>query len=81
MKIKFGLRKIQNTQYSFLIPLPPEWVKSVDLCKGDVVNIEMNDDESLRITPVPKVTRKDAEGNRSTDQTHFKKERRCVGNV
>lgn len=53
MNFNFKNRKIQKVKYSYLIPLPPEWVNSVGVSKGDSLKIEMQDDNSLRITPVP----------------------------
>ena len=49
----FGTRKIQKVRYSYLTPLPVQWVKSMKLFKGDSLRIEMLDDYSLKITPVP----------------------------
>jgi antitoxin component of MazEF toxin-antitoxin module len=54
----FGNRKVQKVRYSYLIPLPPEWIKSMGIEHGNSVEIGMQDDKSLRITPVP-VTRQD----------------------
>lgn len=48
----FGQRRIQKTGYSFLVPLPVEWVNSMKIGKGSSINIELLDDFSLRITPV-----------------------------
>lgn len=55
MKINFnfGKRKIQKVRYSFLIPLPIDWVNSMKLGKGNLLEIEMQEDYSLKITPVP----------------------------
>lgn len=61
MNLYFGKRKIQKNGYSFLCPLPAAWAKSSKLYQGSSVNIEMLDDNSLRITPVP-VTRQDEKG-------------------
>jgi hypothetical protein len=61
MNFNFGNRRIQKVRYSYLIPLPPEWIKSMRIGHGNSVEIEMNDDKSLRITPVP-VTSQDEEG-------------------
>jgi antitoxin component of MazEF toxin-antitoxin module len=49
----FGNRKVQKVRYSYLIPLPPEWIKSMGIEHGNSVEIEMQDDKSLRITPAP----------------------------
>lgn len=53
MNFNFKNRKIQKVKYSYLIPLPPEWINSMGVNKGDLLKIEMQDDQSLRITPVP----------------------------
>jgi antitoxin MazE len=53
MNFNFKNRKVQKVKYSYLIPLPPEWVNSMGVSKGDSIKIEMQDDQSLRITPVP----------------------------
>lgn len=52
MNLSFGERKIQKTGYSFLCPLPVTWAKNANLDQSSLVNIEMLDDNSLRITPV-----------------------------
>ena len=36
-----------------MIPLPVEWIKNMRLGKGDSLRIEMLEDGSLKITPVP----------------------------
>ena len=61
MVFDFGKRKIQKVGYSFLVPLPVDWIKNLDICKGDLLKIEMLDDHSLRITPVLQA-RQDSEG-------------------
>lgn len=62
--LNFGRRKLQKVRYSFLIPLPVQWVKSMKVDKGNSLKIEMQDDHSLRITPVPQA-RQDSEGTGS----------------
>jgi phosphate uptake regulator len=59
--LKFGNRKLQQVRGSFFVPLPPEWIKSNEMKKSDPVKIELLDDNSLRITPVPQA-RQDSEG-------------------
>lgn len=61
---RFANRRIQKTRYSFIIPLPVDWIKNMKLEKGDTLKIEMQEDHSLRITPVPQA-RQDSEGTRS----------------
>ncbi len=51
MNFKFGNRKIQKTSYSYLCPLPAAWAKNAKLDQSSSVNIELMDDNSLRITP------------------------------
>jgi antitoxin component of MazEF toxin-antitoxin module len=53
INFNFKNRKVQKVKYSYLIPLPPEWVNSMGVSKGDLLKIEMQDDQSLRITPIP----------------------------
>lgn len=48
----FGHRKIQKVRYSFMVPLPVDWVKNMRIGKGDSLKIEMQEDKSLRITPI-----------------------------
>ncbi len=54
--IKFRSCKLQKGKTSFILPLPPAWINSVGVGKGDVLNIETNGDESLRIYPILKDT-------------------------
>lgn len=56
MTFVFGLRKLQKIQYSYLIALPPGWVKDMEIEKGDSLKIEMLEDKTLRISPVPRET-------------------------
>jgi len=52
MVFDFGKRRIQKVGYSFLVPLPVDWIKNLNIGKGDSLKIEMLDDHSLRITSV-----------------------------
>jgi antitoxin component of MazEF toxin-antitoxin module len=61
MAFNFGHRKIQKIRYSFMVPLPVDWVKNLNLGKGNSLKIEMLDDHSLRITPDLQA-RQDSEG-------------------
>lgn len=54
MRIKFKPCKLQRGSTSFILPLPPEWINSVGIEKGDFLNIETDADESLKIFPVSK---------------------------
>ncbi len=49
--LDFGYRALQSVRHSFLIALPPNWIRSLELEKGDQVKIELMPDNSLRITP------------------------------
>ena len=69
MTFNFGKRKIQKVGYSFLVPLPVNWIKNLDIGKGDSLKIEMLDDQSLRITPVLQA-RQDSEGTEGTIPTN-----------
>lgn len=60
---KFESRKIQNVRYSYLLPLPVSWVKNMKISKGDSLSIEMQEDNSLRITVVPEA-HQDSAGTR-----------------
>jgi phosphate uptake regulator len=61
----FGNRKLQQVRGSFFVPLPPEWIKSNEMKKNDPVKIELLDDGSLKICPVP-VTRQDEKGTEAS---------------
>lgn len=61
----FGHRKIQKVRYSFMVPLPVDWVKNMRIGKGDSLKIEMQKDKSLRITPIPEAC-PDYTGTRSS---------------
>lgn len=57
--LQMGERKVQKVRYSFTVPLPPNWIRTMGIKKGDKVSIEMLEDQSLRI----------AAGNIRQDQT------------
>lgn len=69
----FGKRKVQKVRYTYLLPLPVYWVANMKIDKGDVLNIEMQDDHSLRITPIPEA-RQDSTGIRTETPTQSRKE-------
>jgi antitoxin component of MazEF toxin-antitoxin module len=71
MKINFnfGKRKVQKVRYTFLIPLPAAWAKNANLYQSSSVNIEMLDDNTLRIIPVPQA-RQDLNGTESMTPTN-----------
>jgi antitoxin component of MazEF toxin-antitoxin module len=51
MNFSFEQRKIQKVKYTHLLPIPADWIKNMNICKGDSLNIEMLEDNSLRIIP------------------------------
>lgn len=69
----FSTRKVQKVRYSYLVPLPVQWAKNMKLRKGDSLRIEMEDDYSLRITPVLQA-RQDSERTESTTPSQLKEE-------
>lgn len=69
----FGNRKIQKVRYSYHVPLPVQWVKNMKIEKGTCLKIEMQDDYSLRITPVPQA-RQDSEGTGGATPSQLKEE-------
>lgn len=71
-KLNFQKRKIQKIRFSFYTTLPVDWVKNMKIGKGDFLTIEMLDDQSLRITPVPQA-RQDSEGTRSVTPSQLRR--------
>lgn len=57
----FRDRKLQQVRGSYLLPLPPEWIRSNSMRKSDLIRIEMLNDGSIKLSPVP-VTRQDENG-------------------
>ncbi len=51
MKFSFGQRKIQTVQYTYMLPIPADWIRNMNISKGDALNIVMEADNSLRIIP------------------------------
>lgn len=51
MKVKFGIRHLQKSGTSFVLPIPPQWVNSIGAGKGAAFVVEMLEDSSLRIIP------------------------------
>lgn len=47
----FGLRKLQTVRRAYLLSIPVDWIRNMNLSKGDALNVEMLEDNSLRITP------------------------------
>lgn len=50
--LSFNDIKIQKVRNSFYACLPAGWVKNAKLKKGDILKIELHDDQSIRMTPV-----------------------------
>ncbi len=53
MTFNFGSRKIQRVRYTYMLPIPADWIRNMNIRKGDELKIEMTADNSLRISPVP----------------------------
>lgn len=51
MIVKFRSCRLQKGTTSYIIPIPSVWVASVGIEKGAVLNVEMLEDNSLRIIP------------------------------
>jgi antitoxin component of MazEF toxin-antitoxin module len=49
MYFNLGQRKIQQVGYSYMIPIPTNWIKNMNIEKGDTLDIKMVEDRSLRI--------------------------------
>jgi hypothetical protein len=43
-------RKIQKVRYTYLLPIPINHVRNMKIGKGDTLNVELQADNSLRIT-------------------------------
>lgn len=53
MTFCFGIRKIQKVKYTYMLPIPVDWIRNMKLNKGDSLKIEMISENSLRISPAP----------------------------
>ena len=51
LNFQFGQRKLQKVKYTYMLPIPVDWVKNMGVSKGDTLSIEMLEDNSLRIIP------------------------------
>jgi antitoxin component of MazEF toxin-antitoxin module len=49
MWFDLGHRKIQKVGYSYLIPIPTNWIRNLNIEKRDTLGIKMAEDRSLRI--------------------------------
>lgn len=52
MKIRLGLRKIQQISGSSFVSLPRAWIKTWNLRKGDEVGIALREDGILEVSPI-----------------------------
>jgi len=50
MKLILGQRKVQVIGGSFLITLPKPWITTHEMKQGDPVLVELQSDDSLRIS-------------------------------
>jgi antitoxin component of MazEF toxin-antitoxin module len=60
MIINFGTRRLQKGGTSYVLPIPPYWINSVGVGKGSVLNVETNEDNSLRIFPITRDAQRQA---------------------
>ena len=51
MLFDFGQRRIQKIGYSYMFPLPTNWVRDMKIDNGDQLHIKMTEDKSLWIEP------------------------------
>ncbi len=47
----FGKRRVQQNRYTYMVPLPTPWIRTLGIKKGDCVEIELIDDQNLKIVP------------------------------
>lgn len=47
----FGKRRVQQNSYTYMVPLPPAWIRTKGIKKGDCVEIELTEDQNLKIVP------------------------------
>lgn len=52
MRVQIGTRRVQKLGDSSFINLPAIWTKQNGIRKGDKVGIEMQEDGSLKISPI-----------------------------
>lgn len=48
---KFDTRKLMRMNYTRYLALPPTWLKSMGLQPGDPIQIEMDEDQRLILSP------------------------------
>jgi bifunctional DNA-binding transcriptional regulator/antitoxin component of YhaV-PrlF toxin-antitoxin module len=68
-------RKIQKVRYTYQLSIPVRWIRNMKIVKGDTFDIEIKEDNTLRITPAPQV-RQNPEG---TGSSHLPTERGDAG--
>ena len=49
----FGRRKLQQSNYSYWISLPLNWLKNNELERGDEIIVDMNELGELILRPLP----------------------------
>lgn len=69
ISFSFGKRRIQKNAYSFMCPLPAAWAKNAKLDQSRTVKIELLEDGSLKICPVPATRQDEGTGVPTTTQT------------
>jgi antitoxin component of MazEF toxin-antitoxin module len=47
--IKTTPKKIQKIGYTYVVSLPPFWIRNLELKKGDLIDIDILDDRSLMV--------------------------------
>jgi antitoxin component of MazEF toxin-antitoxin module len=52
MTVQFGVRHLQKSGTSFVLPIPPQYVNSIGAGKHSAFDIVMEGDNSLRIIPI-----------------------------
>jgi len=56
MIVNFGTRRLQKGSTSYTLPIPPEWINSLGAGKGTPFNVETTTENSLKISPIQKVS-------------------------
>ena len=50
-KFKLGEHKLQEIAGSFAVVLPIQWVRNVKICKGDIIEFFLGEEDELILTP------------------------------
>ena len=50
MEVRFSKRKIMKMKNSFVVTIPPEWIRSLGIKKGDVIDVTMSENGDLVLT-------------------------------